>query len=88
MKPVQGERNSPRPSSKVIKKPVSAMLLCNNAFGSSNMMEKEIKCISTCEQPCTTATLVERNWGDFEGDFGGDFGCSFGSSHLLIVPLS
>ena len=60
MKPVQGERNSPRPSSKVIKKTVSAMLLCNNAFGSSNMMEKEIKCISTCEQPCTTATLVER----------------------------
>ena len=39
------------------------MLLCNNAFGSSNMMEKEIKCISTCEQPCTTATLLDVNSG-------------------------
>ena len=41
------------------------MLLCNNAFGSSNMMEKEIKCISTCEQPCTTATLLEVFFGRF-----------------------
>ena len=31
-------------------------ILCNNMSGSSNMMEKEIKCISMCEQPCTTVT--------------------------------
>ena len=43
------------------------------------MMEKEIKCISTCEQPCTTATLLEVILGgDFEGNFGGDFGGHFG----------